>query len=375
MSSETYPKLTFVTHEYPPTCGGAATVVAGMAAAAHGLGRSPRVLAPGGPCSADSGSPVPVVRMGHRGRQDFLACRALRRFLERNRPATDEHLVLCDPGATRAALGMIPFLRGLSAGFSVILHGSEVPLFAGGSARGRFRVLLENARRVHLLSRANSDLLANLFPDLSADLRVAPGAPSEWALTLPPRSERAGDGDRPVSILTVGRIHPRKGQLETLRALAALPPEYGSKIVYHLVGPCVRARYLARIRRAAAECPFPVRISGALSEAELAEAYARADIFALCSRPLRRSIEGFGLVYLDAAAAGLPVVANRTGGVAEAVCDGRTGILADPGDPASLTAAFQALLSDREKCVAFGEEGRRWARSFQWEDTVGRVWG
>lgn len=366
--------LTFVTHEYPPTRGGAATVVAESAAAARSLGWDARVLAAGRPQDGDADSPVPILRMGHRGRQDRFARAALLRFLAGYRRRDDEHIVFADPGATRAALAAPLPVTAHPGGYSVILHGSEIPLFDRRSLRGRFRRLLGGATRVHLLSEANRRLLLDGSPHLAAPLVVAAGAPSRWAVRATGRTERCADPDR-LTILTVGRIHPRKGQYETLAALKGLPDPLQKKIRYRVVGPTVRRSYRRKVERLAADCPFPVEFAGAIGETALAAEYAAADLFALCSQPLPRSIEGFGLVYLDASAAGLPIVANRIGGVAEAVLDGETGLLADPADPATLSAAFRRLLEDGRLRLSLGETGRQRARSMLWTDTIRAVWG
>ena len=91
-----------------------------------------------------------------------------------------------------------------------------------------------------------------------------------------------------------------------------------------------------------------------------------ADIFAMTSLQLDRSVEGFGLVYLEAAAHGLPVVAHHVGGVADAVVDGRTGLLVPENRPAQLAAAFERLIHERELRLRLGEAGREWARRNCW---------
>ncbi len=80
----------------------------------------------------------------------------------------------------------------------------------------------------------------------------------------------------------------------------------------------------------------------------------------------RKSVEGFGLVYLEAAAHGLPIIAHRIGGVAEAVSHGENGILVEPGDQAELTAAFATLIQDRERREKMGRNGKKWARRNTW---------
>jgi phosphatidylinositol alpha-1,6-mannosyltransferase len=94
--------------------------------------------------------------------------------------------------------------------------------------------------------------------------------------------------------------------------------------------------------------------------------YDRADIFALTSINHGRSVEGFGLVYLEAAAHSLPIVAHKVGGVSEAVRDGVTGLLVTPGRPAELAAAFEKLIHDVPLRRMLGDAGRVWAARNCW---------
>ena len=88
----------------------------------------------------------------------------------------------------------------------------------------------------------------------------------------------------------------------------------------------------------------------------------------MTSMPYRNSIEGFGLVYLEAAAHGLPIIANRVGGVEDAVSDGENGILVDPGDEPSLTKALNRLIENGNLREKMGAKGLAWSRSFSWHN-------
>ena len=111
------------------------------------------------------------------------------------------------------------------------------------------------------------------------------------------------------------------------------------------------------------------------SDEELPALYASADIFAMTSMPHLGSVEGFGLVYLEAGACRLPVVAHAIGGVPEAVVDGVTGLLASPEEPAALTAAFARLLKDETLRRQMGENGRTHALRHRWDDAVQTLFG
>lgn len=108
-----------------------------------------------------------------------------------------------------------------------------------------------------------------------------------------------------------------------------------------------------------------VTFAGRVSDARLAKAYSSATVFALPARaklgPCSKG-EGFGLVLVEAAAAGLPVVAGRAGGATEAVRNGQTGFLVDPEDHGKVASTITALLTDPELAQNMGEAGRRWVR-------------
>jgi glycosyltransferase involved in cell wall biosynthesis len=87
------------------------------------------------------------------------------------------------------------------------------------------------------------------------------------------------------------------------------------------------------------------------------------------------SIEGFGLVYLEAAAHGLPVVAHDVGGVSEAVNDGVTGLLVPPHRPAQLAAAFERLIHDEALRHRMGDAGREWAGRNCWKQSAAALFG
>ena len=86
----------------------------------------------------------------------------------------------------------------------------------------------------------------------------------------------------------------------------------------------------------------------------------------LSSSQSSASVEGFGLVYLEAAAHGLPIVAHRVGGVAEAVSHGENGILVEPDDIEELTQAFRRLVEDQSLRREMGRNGRQWAYRNCW---------
>jgi glycosyltransferase involved in cell wall biosynthesis len=150
-----------------------------------------------------------------------------------------------------------------------------------------------------------------------------------------------------------------------------LAPDVRSRIEYWIVGGQSKGNYEARLGAAAAEKPdLTVRFFGNIPDEELSDLYDRSDIFAMTSVNLDHSVEGFGLVYLEAAAHGLPVVAHDVGGVSEAVKEGVTGLLVPPYRPVQLAAAFEKLIHDAPLRRKLGAAGRSWATRNCWKESA-----
>ena len=110
-----------------------------------------------------------------------------------------------------------------------------------------------------------------------------------------------------------------------------------------------------------------VRFLGEVTDAYLPCLYSRADLFVMTSVSHAQSIEGFGLVYQEAASYGIPAIGHRIGGVEEAVKDGETGILCDPNNPQDLVDAFRFLLQHKDKRMKMGASAKEFAKSFSWK--------
>ena len=113
-----------------------------------------------------------------------------------------------------------------------------------------------------------------------------------------------------------------------------------------------------------------VHFLGRVSDEELKRFYRQANIFVMPSREITAtgSIEGFGIVYLEASASGLPVVAGRSGGAVEAVRHGETGFLVPPDDVDALSKTLHRLLADADLRRRMGENGRAWVeKEMNWD--------
>jgi phosphatidylinositol alpha-1,6-mannosyltransferase len=176
---------------------------------------------------------------------------------------------------------------------------------------------------------------------------------------------RLGIGDAPL-LVTVARLVRHKGQDTGIEALAWLD----DAVRYLIVGEGKdRARLMALARERGVE--GRVIFAGALSDAEVAEAYATATIYVGLSRLDREiNVEGFGISFVEASASGVPVVAGDSGGVRAAVREGETGHLVPPGDPRAAAAAIGRLLGNEPERRRMGAAGRRAVETYYNWDRV-----
>lgn len=177
------------------------------------------------------------------------------------------------------------------------------------------------------------------------------------------RAERRaalGLGERPV-VVCVSRLVARKGQDALIRALPAIRAGVpGAALLLVGSGPDEK-----RLRALAdrAGVTTDVIFSGGVSAADLPSFYAAGDVFAMPCRTRRRGldVEGLGMVYLEASATGLAVVAGDSGGAPDAVLAGRTGHVVDGRSPAAVADRIAGLLADPAAAAAMGAAGRAWA--------------
>jgi phosphatidylinositol alpha-1,6-mannosyltransferase len=184
---------------------------------------------------------------------------------------------------------------------------------------------------------------------------------------------RHGLGQDPVCVC-VSRLVPRKGQDKLIEAWPRVVAEVPAARLL-IVGP---GPYRRRLDRMAASSPVADRIhfTGEVRWDELPEHYAAGDVFAMPCRTrwAGMDLEALGVVFLEAAAGGLPVVAGRSGGAPETVVEGQTGTVVDGRRAGEVGAAVARMLADPPRARAMGRAGRdRVEREFSWEAVGARL--
>lgn len=363
-----------ITHEFYPKRGGIATFTEEMAQATQALGWDVEVWAQNREGVSEPAWPFRVWRLPLKGTHDFSCqLRLASHLISRRRELRRSTVYLPEPGPMLTLMLLQRFHAFRPRNLILTFHGSEILKFYHNPLiRPLARRLIGNATKISTLTRYTRELLVGHFPEARDKLLRTPGAlRSDYrVMDHPARPAR----DR-VAILTVGRIHPRKGQRETLQALLALPESMQDRIEYWIAGATSRPHYAAELRDLANHARFPVKFIGDPTDEELSRIYDDADIFAMTSIDYGKSVEGFGLVYLEASAHGLPIVAHAVGGVSEAVLEGETGFLVPPHDQAALCAAISKLVESEPLRTAMGDTGRVWARKPSWRQSAQTLFG
>jgi phosphatidylinositol alpha-1,6-mannosyltransferase len=212
----------------------------------------------------------------------------------------------------------------------------------------------------------------------TAGLIAATGGDEQSIRLIPPGVDLPDDpaalaSERPT-IVTVARIEERyKGHDMMVRALALVRARV-PQVRWIVIGDgSLRAALEGLVRSYG--LADAVRFEGAVSDEQRDRWLRRADVLAMPSRLPAGGLagEGFGIVYMEAAAFGKPVVAGRAGGALDAVVDGETGLLVDADDPIAVADALARLLQDRELASSLGRAGAQRAREFAWPRIVQRV--
>jgi phosphatidylinositol alpha-1,6-mannosyltransferase len=250
------------------------------------------------------------------------------------------------------------------------VHGEEMN-YASGSrelaclARWVLRdatFLIANSRNTESILRDQWDVPPERIQVLHPGVDIERFVPAE---RNPAERERLGWGDRPV-VLTVGRLQKRKGHDQMIRALQSVRRSIPN-VLYAIVGDGEERAFLNELV-AGEGLSDQVQFLGEVNDQGLVRCYQQCDLFALPNRQVGQDIEGFGMVLVEAQACGKPVLAGASGGTAETMRLGETGLVVDCEGPDLLASAVIDLLQDKERLTRMGEAGRQWVvEHFDWE--------
>lgn len=336
-------KHLLVTNDFPPKIGGIQSYLwelwRRLPAAEATVLTTPHVDAVAFDATAD-------LRVERIGQRVMLPTPRLRRQILSLAEEVGAELILFDPALPVGHLG-----PGLGRPYGVILHGAEITV--PGRVPGARQVLARVLRHADLVvagggyaadeaeRAAKRGLPAVVVPPGVDPDRFSPSTDQQRA----DARRRFGIGLDATVVVSVSRLVPRKGMDVLIRAAAALAPSRPHLEV--VIGGIGRDR--GRLARLVGETGAPVRLIGRVDEEDLPALYGAADVFTMACRNrwLGLEQEGFGIVFLEAAACAVTQIAGRSGGAADAVEHGETGlVVGDPTSVAEVAAALAELVDD-----------------------------
>lgn len=252
--------------------------------------------------------------------------------------------------------------------YGLLVHGLDIRLASSRWHRRLLaKVVLLQAKTVYANSEAVAKEIRLLAPSIYP-LVVTPGMlPRRFSSHDEARNE-LNLSDEAFVCLTVARLVPRKGIDTMIRLLKNLP----SNVEYVVIGDGQDKERLLELMQK--EGVTRVQFLSGLNDEDRDRWFAAADLFVFLAREEGRDLEGFGIAPLEASAAGLPVLAGRTGGVAEAVLDEETGLLVDPTNLDEVRQAFTRLYGDAELRSRLGRQGQVRAQTdFTWQARWDRI--
>jgi phosphatidyl-myo-inositol dimannoside synthase len=256
-------------------------------------------------------------------------------------------------------------------------HGHEVGWSMLPVARSVLRRIGDGTDVVTFVSRYTRSRFASAFgPEASLEY-LPPGVDTDRFRPDPAGRAELRDryrlGGRPT-VVCVSRLVPRKGQDVLIKALPSIRRRAdGAALVIVGGGP-----YLETLRTLAQDCGVAdhVTFTGGVPDDELPAHHALADLFAMPCRTRGggMDVEGLGIVFLEASATGVPVIAGESGGAPEAVQHNKTGLVVDGRSVDKVADAVTELLTDRDRAAAMGAAGRQWVTSqWRWDTLAARL--
>lgn len=256
-------------------------------------------------------------------------------------------------------------------------HGHEVGWSMLPVASSVLRRIGDSTDIVTFVSRYTRSRFASAFGPAASLEYLPPGVDTDRFRPDPAaRAElrtRYRLGERPT-VVCLSRLVPRKGQDMLIKAMPSIRRRVdGAALVVVGGGP-----YLENLRKLAQDRGVAdhVTFTGGVAAGELPAHHALADVFAMpCrTRGAGMDVEGLGIVFLEASAAGIPVVAGESGGAPETVQHGKTGLVVDGNSVDRVADAVTELLADRDRAAAMGAAGRDWVTAkWRWDTLAARL--
>ncbi len=345
--------LTLVTLDYPPDRGGVARFLGNLAKESSG---AMKVLVPEGH-GTDGPGEVSSARMFRNAWPRWWpTVKAIKDLKNETKTVFVSHVF---------PVGTAAWIAKMMGGpdYIVLFHGLDLKLIRSFWKKWLLRRICASSKALFVNSHATKTLLSSLVPK-ALPVVMTPGVEKIDVPTREHARKELGLSPDQEIILSVTRLVRRKGIDLTLHAMLRIQAKRDVSYVVIGDGPDK-----ARLEKTAEEFKTKVRWITDADDAEKWLWFAAADVFVLPAREEKDDMEGFGIVYLEAALVGLPSVAGKCGGAIEAVKNDVTGLLVNPKSIDCVEAAIIKLLDDPGLRQTMGEAGRKRAlENFRWED-------
>lgn len=265
----------------------------------------------------------------------------------------------------------VSILKGLP--YLTYVHGEELQTLG----QSRELVLLSKqvyggARCIIVNSKNTARLVIEHYPSVEDKIRILhPGVHSDYFVPADSSlaiRKKLGWSDRTV-MLTVGRLQRRKGQDHAILALKKIKEKIPN-ILYAIIGNGDEWEYLNSLVTEHG-LQNHVQFKGEITDADLLHCYQQCDLFTLPNREINGDIEGFGMVLVEAQSCAKPVLAGKSGGTAETMIPGTTGLIADCTQPDQIADAVLSILSNSDRCKQMGVAARKWVvENLDWPSLV-----
>ena len=349
-------KYVLFSYDYPPLEGGISRLCVAIVEALKEQGKPVEVLTLKRTLDAGFSAPdVPEFRVPFkRGKRELLSWQWLRKL-------DSDTVVITDVWHPEALLCKLAGIRNLV----VLAHGNDVmkgePTIKNRVLTALRKRVLESATLVICNSQYTEGVVKQTAPKtntvaipLGVDEKLFKPASDK----MPLRHELNLPQDKKL-VLTTSRVNAYKAHDIVIKALAELPEKVRGQLQYVVAG---RGDYLPELKKLASHLGVEESITwlGFVPDELLPKLYQAVDLFALCTREekAQKAVEGFGLVFLEAQASGIPVIGSNQGGIPDAVKQGNGGWLIERDDHKQLASHLSSLISDPESFLVEGQKAR-----------------
>lgn len=235
-----------------------------------------------------------------------------------------------------------------------VIHGTEI-----GFRSELFRKGLERCHKIISVSSFTHKKLINRYPRLAGRSTVINNGHDLHGSSI--RSGMLSNG--PIKLVTVGNVHPRKGQDAVIRVLPFLRKVFPG-IEYHIIGiPSYQKQFTTLAKRM--NVADMLTFHGKVSDNTLVDLLKEMDVFIMLSQELDNGdFEGFGIAILEANAMGIPAIGSKDSGIEDAISDGNSGFLVNHNDPDEVIDSLKKILANYS---VHSENAIQWADKFRWE--------